>query len=94
MMKEPCETKKHIATNLEETLKRLRDSKSEQRDAARQWSLLVWSLANDARPISEDASLLGKELVQLIRCGDYKEKAKLLEFVKDSARQEEDNSSR
>ena len=60
--------------------------------AARQWSLLVWHLADKTRPMSEDASLLLMEIVNLVRSSSPQEVSELQGFIEEDAKREERSS--
>lgn len=80
----------HTATiNPEVVLKNIREESGGKKAAARQWSLLVWTLADDSRPMSDDMSLLCRQIVIMTRSGNYQEISEFKDFVRESARVEE-----
>jgi len=76
----------------EETLEAVKERRQGIRNAARQWSLLVWLLSDESRAISEDASDLTRQLILVARSNNYQEIAEMISFVKESAKEEDKRS--
>jgi hypothetical protein len=85
-------TKKYVNTGFEETLEAVKERRQGIRNAARQWSLLVWLLSDESRAISEDASDLTRQLILVARSNNYQEIAEMISFVKESAKEEDKRS--
>ena len=89
VMQQRTGPRRHTNTNFEKTLEAVKERRQGKRNAARQWSLLVWLLEDDTRPLGEDASPLLERIITLVRSEtegySFHSTPKMISLIKEEA---------